>query len=258
MVKARTVSAAAGIGWMLFGAVGVVAGLQWKARLHEAEQRAEAAERSREEEARRRAAEERLRIARELHDSLTHSISVIKVQAGVAAHLTRKEGGEPSQALLAIQEASGDAARELRATLDVLRRDEPDAADAAGLDRLPALVQRTRAAGLATTYRVRGAVRRLPTEVDRVAYRVAQEALTNAVRHAGDASVTVEVVYDEHTVTVRVDDDGTGPSKPSTVPGYGLVGMRERVTGVGGTLRAEPGQDSGFSVLARLPVGSAS
>lgn len=95
--------------------------VQWNARLREAEQRAEAAERSREEEALRRTAEERLRIARELHDSLTHSISVIKVQAGVATHLARKQGEEPSDALLAIQEASGDAARELRATLAALR-----------------------------------------------------------------------------------------------------------------------------------------
>lgn len=258
MVRARTVSAAAGVGWFLFGAVGLVAAHEWKARLHEAERRAEAAERSREEEARRRAVEERLRIARELHDSLTHSISVIKVQAGVATHLARKQGEEPPDALLAIQEASGDAARELRATLDVLRREDCDTPEQPAVDRLPSLVQRTRDAGLPTTLRIRGQVRRLPADVDEVAFRVVQEALTNAVRHAGDASVAVEVVYDDGAVTVRIDDDGTGPARPSGVPGYGLVGMRERVTGVGGTLRAEPGADRGFSVLAQLPVSTAS
>ncbi|WP_446665396.1 sensor histidine kinase [Flexivirga sp. B27] len=254
MVRARTVSAAAGAGWFLFGAVGLVAAHEWKARLHEAEQRAEAAERSREEEARRRAVEERLRIARELHDSLTHSISVIKVQAGVATHLARKQGQEPIDALLAIQEASGDAARELRETLDVLRKEDCDASDRAAVDRLPTLVRRTQDAGLPTTLLIRGRVRRLPADVDEVAFRVVQEALTNAVRHAGAASVTVEVRYDEGRVTIRVDDDGSGRARPSAVPGYGLVGMRERVTGVGGTLRAEPVAGKGFSVLAELPA----
>src|SRR6187431_2516860 len=103
-----------GYGWLVSGVVGVVSFVQWHMHVREVEQRAEEAERTRDEVARRRAVEERLRIARELHDSLTHSISVIKVQAGVAAHLAKKNGEEPSDALLAIQEASTDAARELR------------------------------------------------------------------------------------------------------------------------------------------------
>ena len=113
-----------GTGWLVSAAFGVVASVQWRARMREVESRAEEAERTRDEVARRRAVEERLRIARELHDSLTHSISVIKVQAGVATHLARKNGEDPSDALLAIQEASTDAARELRSTLEVLRREE--------------------------------------------------------------------------------------------------------------------------------------
>ena len=121
-------------GWST-ACVCAVAFVLWRAHVREVEQRAEDAERTREEVARRRAVEERLRIARELHDSLTHSISVIKVQAGVAAHLARKSGEEPSAALLAIQEASTDAARELRSTLDVLRRE--DDGNGSGLDRLP-------------------------------------------------------------------------------------------------------------------------
>jgi signal transduction histidine kinase len=231
--------------------VAVVAGLQWRAYVREVESRAEEAERTRDEVARRRAVEERLRIARELHDSLTHSISVIKVQAGVAAHLARKNGEEPSEALLAIEEAAGEAVRELRSTLEVLRRDED--LNASGLDRVPALVERARSSGLPTTLTVRGEARTLPTEVDQAAYRVVQEALTNATRHAVDATASVEIVYGPGSLTVRVDDDGRG-SRPSAVPGYGLIGMRERVTAIGGRLRAEPGDGGGFSVHAELPV----
>lgn len=238
-------------GWLLSAAAGAAAFAQWHAHVREVERRAEEAERTRDEVARRRAMEERLRIARELHDSLTHSISVIKVQAGVAAHLARKNGEEPSEALLAIQEASTDAVRELRATLDVLRRDED--AHGSGLDRLPELVDRARSSGLPVTFTVRGAERPLPPAVDQAAYRVVQEALTNVTRHAGAANATVQVTYGAATLTVQVDDDGGGSHRP-LVPGYGLVGMRERVTALGGRLRAEPGAGRGFSVLAELPV----
>ena len=237
--------------WLVSIVVGVVATVQWHARLREVQRRAEEAERTRDEMARRRAVEERLRIARELHDSLTHSISVIKVQAGVAAHLARKNGEEPSAALLAIEEASSDAVRELRSTLDVLRRDED--VNGSGLDLLPALVERARSSGLPTTYSVRGERCPLPPEVDQAAYRVVQEALTNVTRHAGNATASVQITYGEGRLTVRVDDDGTG-SRRAPVPGYGLVGMRERVTALGGRLRAEPGAARGFMVLAELPV----
>ncbi|WP_067436571.1 sensor histidine kinase [Nocardioides jensenii] len=241
-------------GWIVSAMFGMMAAHQWKEHVAEVEKRAEEAERTREEEALRRAVEERLRIARELHDSLTHSISVIKVQAGVATHLARKNGEEPSPALLAIEEASGDAVRELRSTLDVLRRDEDGGG---GLERVPTLVERARSSGLPTSYRIRGVVRRVPSEVERTAYRVVQEALTNATRHAGSAHVAVEVTYDERCLTVRVEDDGVGSRKPP-VPGYGLVGMRERVTALGGRLRAEPGRERGFTVLAELPAPTAS
>jgi signal transduction histidine kinase len=240
-----------GIGWAVSAVVGVVAFSQWHAYVREVERRAEEAERTRDEVARRRAVEERLRIARELHDSLTHSISVIKVQAGVAAHLARKNGEEPLPALLAIEEASADAARELRSTLDVLRRD--DDLNGSGLDRLAALVERSRSSGVPTTCTVRGDARPLPAEVDQTAYRVIQEALTNVTRHAGAATASVELTYDERALTVRIEDDGVGSRRPP-VPGYGLVGMRERVTALGGRLRAEPGATRGFSVLVELPL----
>src|SRR5581483_9756746 len=194
--------------WLLSATVGVVAAVQWQARLREAQRRAEEAERTRDEMAKRHAVEERLRIARELHDSLTHSISVIKVQAGVAAHLARKKGEEPSEALLAIQEASSDAVRELRSTLDVLRRE--DDANGSGLDLLPALVERARSSGLPTDCTVHGEPRPLPPEVDQAAYRVVQEALTKATRHACPATASVHITYGPCTLTVRVEDDGTG------------------------------------------------
>jgi signal transduction histidine kinase len=176
---------------------------------------------------------------------------VIKLQAGVAAHLARKNGEEPSAALSAIQEASNDAVRELRATLDVLRRE--DDLNGSGLDLLPALVERARSSGLATTYAVCGERRTLPPEIEQAAYRVVQEALTNVTRHAGNASASVQIDYGARTLTVRVDDDGTGSRRPP-VPGYGLIGMRERVTSLGGRLRAEPTASNGFTVVAELPV----
>jgi len=241
------------LGWLTSVVFGVAASHQWKAHVHEVERRAEEAERTRDEVARRRALEERLRIARELHDSLTHSISVIKVQSGVAVHLAQKNGQEPSTALLAIQEASTDAARELRSTLDVLRKQ--DDGNGTGLDQLPALVERTRASGLPTTYAVRGDARPLPSKVEQAAYRVVQEALTNASRHAGDATASVRIEYTPDRLVVCVDDDGSAARQPP-VPGYGLVGMRERVTALGGTLRAEPRDGRGFSVHAVLPVAT--
>ncbi|MDR8410037.1 sensor histidine kinase [Nonomuraea sp. 3-1Str] len=241
------------VGWFLAAAVAASASRGWRAYLDEAEHRAAEAERTREEAALRRAGEERLRIARELHDSLTHSISIIKVQAGVAVHLARKRGEEVPEALLAIQEASREAMRELRATLEVLR-DSADDPPATGLDRLDDLVGRARAAGLPTTVTIEGDRRRLPAEADRAAYRIVQEALTNIARHAGPASASVFLRYADDALLVQVDDDGRGSPGGAPVPGVGLRGMRERVTALGGDLRAEPRPDGGFTVQARLPL----
>ncbi|MFC7492621.1 MULTISPECIES: sensor histidine kinase [unclassified Nocardioides] len=243
-----------GIGWLVSGAVGVVSFVQWHIYVREVERRLEEAERTRDEVARRHAVEERLRIARELHDTLTHSISVIKVQAGVAAHLARKNGQEPSAALLAIEEASTDAARELRSTLEVLRREDDNHGN--GLERLPALVERARSSGLPATLTVRGRTRTLPADVDQAAYRVVQEALTNVSRHAGAATASVQITYGPDSLTVRVEDDGSGSRTPP-VPGYGLIGMRERVTALGGTLSAAPLATRGFAVLVELPANGA-
>src|ERR1700728_4634408 len=140
-------------GWVISAGVMVVASRVWRLHVREVEQRAEEAERTRDEVARRMAVEERLRIARELHDSLTHNISVICVQSGVAVHLARKRGEEVPPALLAIQEAGTEAGRELRATLGVLRSEE----EGSGLCQLDSLVERARAAGLPVTVTVTGA-----------------------------------------------------------------------------------------------------
>jgi signal transduction histidine kinase len=239
-------------GWLVSVGVMAVASRMWLLHLREVEQRAEEAERTRDEVARRRAVEERLRIARELHDSLTHSISVIQVQAGVAEHLARKRGEEVPPALLAIHEAGADAARELRATLSVLRSTEDG--DCSGLGQLESLVARARAAGLPVTVTVTGAARSLPAEVDQAAYRIVQEALTNVSRHAGLAAASVCLQYRPEGLTVQVDDDGPGGDDRPAGTGLGLVGMRERVSVLGGRLHAGPRDSGGFRVRAELPV----
>lgn len=201
----------------------------------------------------RLAVEERRRIARELHDSLTHDISLIKVQAGIAVHLARQRGEPVPDSLLAIQEASTDAMRELRATLHVLR-DQEEETPGSGLDRLGDLVARARSAGLTTALTVSGERRTLPAEVERTAYRIIQEALTNATRHAGEASVLVQISYLPDVLSVRVDDDGRARPDAPPEPGIGLTGMRERVTALGGRLRAGPRREGGFTVEAELPA----
>jgi len=226
----------------------------WQLHVREVEHRAEEAERTKDETARRRAMEERLRIARELHDSLTHSISVIQVQTGVAVHLARKRGEDVSPALLAIQEAGADAVRELRATLGALRSEEDG--DGSSLRQLDSLVARARAAGLPVTVTVTGAERALPPEVDQAAYRIVQEALTNVSRHAGPVCTSVHLNYKPETLSIQVVDDGNGSviSARQSGPGLGLIGMRERVSALGGGLQAGPQDAGGFRVLAELPA----
>ncbi|OMI35188.1 putative two-component system sensor kinase [Streptomyces sparsogenes DSM 40356] len=220
--------------------------------LRQAERRADEAERTREETARRRADEERLRIARELHDSLTHQISVIKVQAEVAVHVARKRGEDVPQALLAIQEAGREAARELRATLEALRDD--DTTPPRGLDDVPELVERARTIGLDATLMIEGQRHDVSAAVDRTVYRIVQESLTNIARHAGSATASVRIDCRPDVLVIRVDDDGKATPATAPTPGLGLLGMRERVTALGGRLRAEPRGEGGFTVRAELPV----
>jgi signal transduction histidine kinase len=220
--------------------------------VRQAERRADEAERTREETARRRADEERLHIARELHDSLTHQISVIKVQAEVAVHLAQKRGDPVPDALLAIRDAGREATRELRATLEALRDDGQHPAH--GLDDVPELVRRARTTGLDASLTIEGHRGDVPATVDRTGYRIVQESLTNISRHAAAASASVRIDYRLDTLVIRVDDDGKATPDTAPVPGVGLLGMRERVTALGGHLQAAPRSEGGFTVHAELPV----
>ncbi|MBQ0997299.1 sensor histidine kinase [Streptomyces sp. RK62] len=224
--------------------------------VRQAERRADEAERSREETALRRADEERLRIARELHDSLTHQISVIKVQSEVAVHVARRRGEQVSEALLAIQQAGREASRELRATLEALRDD--DTTPPPGLDHLPELVKRFQGTGLETTLTVEGHPRAVPDAVSRTAYRIVQESLTNVTRHASATTASVLIDYRPDGLRVHIDDDGKDTVHSAPTPGLGLLGMRERVSALGGRLRAEPRTAGGFTVQAELPTDGAS
>ncbi|MGX1887573.1 sensor histidine kinase [Streptomyces sp. NPDC055287] len=224
--------------------------------LRQAERRADEAERTREETARRRADEERLHIARELHDSLTHQISVIKVQSEVAVHVARRRGEQVPEALLAIREAGREAARELRATLEALRDD--DTTPPHGLDHLPELVERAGGTGLEATLTIDGQWHDVPAAVGRTVYRIVQESLTNIARHADATKASVRIDYRPDAVALQVDDDGKATPDAAPVPGMGLLGMRERVTALGGRLRAAPRSEGGFTVHAELPVERAS
>ncbi len=219
--------------------------------VRQAERRAEEAERSREEIARRSADEERLHLARELHDSLTHQISVIKVQAEAAVHLARKRGEPVPESMLAIRQAGREASRELRATLEALRDDDPNPPH--GLDHVPALVEQARTAGLHTELIIEGRRNGVPATVQRTAYRIVQESLTNVARHAAATTASVQIRYRADAVIVDVADDGRASPATPPVPGVGLLGMRERVTALGGHLRTEARHTGGFTVHAELP-----
>ncbi|MEU1532456.1 sensor histidine kinase [Streptomyces fagopyri] len=201
----------------------------------------------------RRADEERLRIARELHDVLAHSISVINVQAGVGLALLDSDPEQARSALTTIKEASKEALGEVRQVLATLRApgDAPRA-PAPGLDRLPELVEQAAAAGLAVE--VRGTLPKLPPGIDLAAFRIVQEALTNVVRHSGSRHARVRLDSSGDALRLRVDDDGPGTGADAGGRGHGLAGMRERAAVLGGTIEAGPREDGGFRVLAVLPL----
>ncbi|MER7107553.1 sensor histidine kinase [Streptomyces sp. NPDC000229] len=230
------------------------------AYLHEVEQRALAAEREQEARARQSATEERLRIARELHDVLGHSISLINVQAGAVLHrLSKKPAPEVAlpaaqEALEAVKATSKDALRELRATLGVLRQADEAAptAPVSGLDRLGELVGRARSAGLDVSVRTEGAPRPLPPPLDLAAYRIVQESLTNVTRHARAHAAAITLSWADDELRLRIEDDGEG-SPDEHAPGSGIRGMAERARALGGDLTARNTAD-GFRVTARLPL----
>lgn len=225
-------------------------------------ERADRAERTREEEARRRVAEERLRIARDLHDVVAHHIALVNVQAGVAAHVMDKRPDQAKEALAHVRQASRSALDELRATVGLLRQSGDPAAPTeptAGLDRLEELLDTFRSAGLPVRLVTPDplAGRAVPAAVDLAAYRVVQEALTNVQKHAGpEAGAEISVVRVGRQMEVTVLDDGLGGAAggPEEDGGHGLLGMRERVTALGGGLTAAPRYGGGFRVHAILPL----
>jgi len=224
--------------------------------LGELEARAAELERERDEQARRAVTDERLRITQELHDVVAHSMGVIAVQAGVGAHVIDQDPAEAKRSLEAIAGTSRSTLAEIRRILGVLR-DDGDATyqPAPGLADLDRLVGDFEVAGLSVAVSVAGDPQPLPPGVDLTAYRIVQEALTNALKHAGPAHACVTVDYRPGEVRLDVSDDGRGITATTTDGGHGLLGMRERVGVYGGTLRAGPTTGGGFSVAATLPYG---
>jgi signal transduction histidine kinase len=225
----------------------------------ELEQRAVDLEREREERAGRAVAEERLRIARELHDILAHTMSVVAVQAGTGRLVAPTHPGEAIKALTAVEETTRWAMQEMRQVLTVLRADDDTGASVTptpGLDDLAALVAQVAEAGIAVDVCVEGEPRPIPTTVSLAAYRITQEALTNVIKHAGPAHAWVLVRYTEHDVMVEVRDDGHATASTAAGGGHGLIGMRERAAVHGGKLIAGPAPNGGFRVRARLPIGT--
>ncbi|MFW6693247.1 sensor histidine kinase [Streptomyces sp. MAR4 CNX-425] len=209
----------------------------------------------REQARRRRADEERLRIARELHDVLAHSISVINIQAGVGLALLDQQPEKAREALTTIKSASKEALGEVRQVLDALRT--PGGAPrspAPGLDRLGELREQAAAAGLTVDVTVDGTRVPLPPGTELAAFRIVQEALTNVVRHSGSRTARVVVAYAPAELELQVDDDGPATAGGLTGGGNGLVGMRERAAALGGTVEAGTRPDGGFRVRARIPL----
>jgi signal transduction histidine kinase len=233
-----------------FGGRTVSLRMRHAAELHET---AALAAEEREREARRAVADERRRIAREMHDVVAHSISIMVVQAGGARRILAMDPGRAERAAARIRMAGSDALAEMDLLLGVLGT-APAAAAQTTLEGLGELVERTREAGLPVTLAVRGAPRTLPTGAELAVYRVVQEALTNAIKHAGGATTRVELDWGDAALELRVADRGDGgPSPQLAGAGHGLIGMRERIRVHGGELTAGPLAGGGFEVVARLP-----
>ena len=216
------------------------------------------------EEARRAIVEERMAIARELHDVVAHSLSVIAIQSGVGRHVLDTQPDEARKALSAVESTSRAALEELRGVLGVLRRGDDGAqvtTPTPRMDDLVELIERIRTAGVPVQLRVSGEVRTLSQGLELSLYRIIQEALTNVVKHTASASTTVDVTYLAHEVLVDVRNAATTPPRevaavderaPRAVAGHGIIGMTERALSFGGSLRAESRDDGGFLVSARL------
>jgi signal transduction histidine kinase len=280
LIASTDIEPKAAIGWVFFriAASVMAAALGESVRSRhviaaEALERARQAERTREEEARSRVDAERLRIAREVHDTVAHAIAIINVQAGVTAYQLDKRPERAREALVTIEQTSAQALHEMRAVLGVLRDPDNGRVPHPGLGQVNALTAMAREAGLDIKVEVTSSTAPVPSAVDTTAYRILQESITNVIRHAGPTRVTVALDYGTDALEVRVTDEGGadasgddagGPPPPtgtgngsSAGPGRGIVGMRERCGLLGGELTAGPRPGGGFEVTARLPLAPA-
>ena len=277
LIAAADIEPTAAIGWVFFriAASVMAAALGESVRSRrviaaEALERARQAERTREDEARSRVDAERLRIAREVHDTVAHAIAIINVQAGVTAYLLDKQPERAREALLTIEQTSAQALHEMRAVLGVLRDSDNGRVPHPGLGQVNDLAAMAREAGLDISLEVTSSTAPLPSAVDHTAYRILQESITNVIRHVGPTRVTVALDYGTDALEVRVTDEGGrdaaesngGPRPPAgrsaaAEPGRGIVGMRERCGLLGGELTAGPRPSGGFEVRARLPLAPA-
>jgi MYXO-CTERM domain-containing protein len=220
--------------------------------------RAVEAERSRHEQVLRRAGEERIQIAREIHDVLAHSISIINVQAGAALHHLDTDPDQARDALLTVRQTGKQVLRELRSSLGVLRdpngQIEAPRAPSPGIADIHQLVSATQEAGLSVKLEHNSGSGTVPADVELAAYRIVQEGLTNVTRHAYATAVTVTIDHRPAELIVRIDDNGNG-SPADNALGHGITGMKERVAALGGHLHAGPKPEGGFRVEGRIPLG---
>jgi signal transduction histidine kinase len=239
-----------GIVWTIAFAVG-----RKSVEADEARERAIRAELEREQRAHVAVADERARIARELHDVVGHSVSVMTVQASAVRRLLKPEQERERQALLIVEQTGREALAEMRRMVGVLRRPEeaPALAPQPSLEHVERLIESAREAGLAVDLRVEGEAVQLPAGVDLTAYRLVQEGLTNALKHAEASRAEVLVNYAEGHIELTVSDDGRGVGNGDG-GGHGLVGMRERVSVYGGELDAGPRPGGGYELRAKLPL----
>ncbi len=244
--------------WAVFSVAWAVA---WAVRAYRmtaarAERRAELFAADRDARAREAVADERARLARELHDSVGHALNVVVLHAGAARRVLEKKPALAGEALVSIETAGRQALADIERMLGILRAEEDVSMESApGVERIPALVQQVRGAGLPVELALEPGPGDLPASIDLTTYRIVQEALTNVLKHAGRARAWVDVGCREGMLFVTVADDGRGAAAaPSEGGGRGLAGMRERVMIFGGELHAGPRPEGGYLVQARLPL----
>jgi signal transduction histidine kinase len=267
VLAAGVISSEDDLPWVAVPANLVIFGTAWilgdnlrtrRQYLAELEEKASRTEEQQAAESRRAVAEERTRIARELHDVVAHSMSVMVVQAGAARSVLARNPEQATSALEAIETTGRESLDEMRRVLGVLRGDDETAelAPAPGLGDFDRLLQHYQGAGLPVELEVQGDARRLAPGLEMNTYRIVQESLTNSLKHAGPASATVQLRYLDAVLEVSITDDGRGAAADVHLAGggQGIIGMRERVEAYGGTLTAGPRAGGGYTVVAQFPL----